>query len=124
MPRRRKIRNCRRLDGDKNFKPSGIPRTELESVILELDEFETLRLCDYDGLSQIEAGEVLGVSRGTVQRLLSTGRKKIVDVLLHSKELILKDENNNHFKVNGYYGKYIILRSERLGMHPTGKYLI
>ena len=28
------------------------------------------------------------------------------------------------FKVNGYYGKYIILRSDRLGTHPTGKYLI
>ncbi len=93
MPRRRKDRNCRRLDGDRNFKPSGIPSTELEKEILNLDEFEAIRLCDYDGLSQIEAGEKLGVSRGTVQRLLLTGRKKIVDVLLHSKELIIKNEN-------------------------------
>ena len=35
----------------------------------------------------------------------------------------LKDESNNHFKVNGYFGEYMILRSEHLGSHPIGKYL-
>lgn len=93
MPRRRKFRNCRRLDGDRNFKPGGIPRTQLEKVILELDEFEALRLCDYDDKNQIEAGEALGVSRGTVQRLLISGRKKIVEAILESKELIIKSDH-------------------------------
>ncbi|MBN2617489.1 MAG: DUF134 domain-containing protein [Spirochaetales bacterium] len=93
MPRKRKNRNCRRLESEKNFKPSGIPSMELEKVILELDEFEAIRLCDYEGMNQIEAGEALGVSRGTVQRLLLTGRKKIVDVLLHSKELVMKNDH-------------------------------
>lgn len=36
----------------------------------------------------------------------------------------LKDEKNNHFKVNGYYGDYIILRSDKIGTHPVGKYLL
>lgn len=31
----------------------------------------------------------------------------------------LKDQANNHFKVNGYYGDYIILRAERIGSHPV-----
>lgn len=93
MPRRCKQRNCRRLDGVRNFKPSGIPSIELESIELKLDEFEALRLCDYDGLSQIEAAESMGISRGTVQRLLISGRKKIVDVLLHTKELTIKEES-------------------------------
>ena len=92
MPRRRKRRNCRALDGGRNFKPSGIPSVELEKVVLKLDEFEALRLCDYDGLNQIEAGEALGVSRGTVQRLLMSARKKVVDVLLNSKELIITED--------------------------------
>lgn len=93
MPRRRKDRNCRRLDSDRTFKPTGIPRMELEKVILELDEFETIRLCDYDGMNQIQAGEVLGVSRGTVQRLLLSGRKKLVEAILESKELIIKSDH-------------------------------
>ena len=68
----------------------------METVKLKLDEFEALRLCDYDGLSQIEAGEAMGVSRGTIQRLLLSGRKKFVDVLLHSKELIIEDEKSEN----------------------------
>ncbi|MBI9100503.1 MAG: DUF134 domain-containing protein [Spirochaetaceae bacterium] len=98
MPRRCKQRICRRLDGNRNFKPSGIPARDLEKTTLHLDEFEALRLCDYDGLSQIEAGEAMGISRGTIQRLLISGRKKIVDVLLHSKELILLNEEDSEEK--------------------------
>jgi predicted DNA-binding protein (UPF0251 family) len=90
MPRRHKQRNCRRLDGRRNFKPSGIPSVQLEKTILRLDEFEAVRLCDYDGLNQIEAAERMGISRGTVQRLLLSGRRKMVDVLLHQKELVLE----------------------------------
>ncbi len=96
MPRRCKHRNCRKLDGERNFKPSGIPAYELEKVELKLDEFEALRLCDYDGLSQIEAGEVMGISRGTIQRLLISGRKKIVDVLLNTKELTIPNDNSGN----------------------------
>lgn len=92
MPRKCKERRCRRLDGNRNFKPSGIPAKNLESVQLKLDEFEALRLCDYDGLSQIEAAEAMEISRGTIQRLLISGRKKIVDVLLNTKELVLNNE--------------------------------
>lgn len=93
MTRRFKQRNCRSLNGLRHFKPSGIPARELEKIELHLDEFEALRLCDFDGLSQIEAGESMGVSRGTVQRLLLSSRKKIVDMLLHSKELMIRSEN-------------------------------
>ena len=93
MPRRRKNRNCRMLDDDIHFKPCGIPRTELENVTLELDEFEALRLCDYDGLNQIQAAEVMEVSRGTVQRLLISGRKKLVDAILNTKDLVIKGDH-------------------------------
>lgn len=87
MPRRQKMRQCRRLDDGRFYKPSGIPACQLETVELNLDEFEALRLCDFDGMNQIEAAESMGISRGTVQRLLGTGRKKVVDILLHQKAL-------------------------------------
>lgn len=92
MPRRYKERKCRNLDSRRNFKPSGIPSRELETVELNLDEFEAIRLCDYDGLNQIEASESMGVSRATVQRLLQSGRKKVVDVLLNTKELLIHQD--------------------------------
>lgn len=90
MPGRKKHRRCRPLEGGRNFKPSGIPARMLEKVSLEVDEFEAIRLCDYDGLSQIEAAEAMKISRGTIQRLLISGRKKVTDVLLNQKELIIK----------------------------------
>lgn len=91
MPRRCKHRNCRQLDRQVHLKPAGMPGKQLEHVELFLDEFEAIRLCDYDGLSQIKAGEKMGVSRGTIQRLLISGRKKIVDVILHRKSLLVNE---------------------------------
>jgi predicted DNA-binding protein (UPF0251 family) len=61
----------------------------MEQVTLELDELEALRLCDGEGLSQQNAGEQMGISRGTVQRLVSSGRKKIIGALLTSRALVV-----------------------------------
>ena len=91
MPRRFKRRHCRRLNGRRNFKPSGVPAVNLETVVLRLDEFEAMRLCDHEEKSQIEAAEAMGISRGTVQRLLISGRKKVLDVLIDAKELVIED---------------------------------
>lgn len=35
----------------------------------------------------------------------------------------LRDQINNYFIVNGYYGEYVILRAEHVGSHPVGEYL-
>ena len=52
---------------------------------------EAIRLCDMEGKNQIEASESMQISRGTVQRLLRSGRKKIVDALIHTKGLRRKN---------------------------------
>ena len=91
MPRFKKNRYCRNIEGRRTFKPTGHPIQSLESVEIALDEFEAIRLCDLEGKNQIDASEVMGVSRGTVQRLLNSGRKKIVDALLNSKAINIKD---------------------------------
>ena len=80
MPRLKKNRRCRELSNQKVFKPLGIPAFDLNDVKLELDEFEAMRLCDFEDKNQIEASETMEVSRATVQRLLQSGRKKIIDV--------------------------------------------
>jgi len=51
------------------------------------DEIEALRLVDYEGLSQEEAAASMGISRGTVWRLLQSGRKKIVAMVIEHKQL-------------------------------------
>lgn len=64
--------------------------TELERVVLGLDELEAMRLCDFEGSDQTRAGERMGVSRGTVQRLLQSGRRKVLEALLESRALIIE----------------------------------
>ncbi len=60
---------------------------ELGEVVLLLDELEALRLVDYEDLSQEQAGDRMGISRGTIGRLLERGRRTVVDALLHGKAL-------------------------------------
>lgn len=36
---------------------------------------------------------------------------------------LLQDDSNNSFRVNGYFGEYIILRAVHIGNHPVGDYL-
>ena len=62
---------------------------ELESEELSLDQFEALRLCDVERLEQEEAGRKMGVSRGTVQRLLYSGRKLLVDAITKNNAIII-----------------------------------
>jgi len=92
MPRYRKHRRCRPLGDERLLKPRGIPMTEVVVHWLAPDEFEAMRLCDGEGLSQIEAGERMHISRGTVQRLLETGRRKVIQALLNNQALGVSDE--------------------------------
>lgn len=95
MPRPRKRRRCRQFDGDRVFKPRSIPMTALDQVRLALDELEAMRLCDLDGLDQAAAGRRMGVSRGTVQRLLHSGRASVLRALVTSSALIIAQEGTN-----------------------------
>ena len=102
MPRPKKHRHCRRYDGDRVFKPRSIPMDRLEVVSLELDELEAMRLCDHEELDQTQAGSRMGVSRGTVQRLLRSGRSKVLEALLSNAALVINQgENHETLHSNG-----------------------
>jgi len=73
---------------DRNyFKPRGIPVSELEEVSLSLDEFEAIRLADYEQLYQAEAAKRMNISRQTFGRIIEEAHKKIADVLIKGKAL-------------------------------------
>lgn len=89
LARPRKERNCREFNGDQVFKPRSIPMSQLETTRLGLDELEAVRLCDLERLGQEAAGERMGVSRGTVQRLLKSGRAKLVGAIVTNSALLI-----------------------------------
>ncbi len=104
MPRPRKLRCCRRYDADRVYKPQGIPLGDLATTVLTLDQFEALRLCDAEGLEQEAAGERLGVSRGTVQRLLYTARKQLIEAILNNQAVVinLKESEACHVDMHSH----------------------
>lgn len=69
------------------FKPIGIPVTELEEIVMTLDEFEALRLADLEGLYQEQAAEKMKISRPTFSRIIDSARRKMADAIVHGKAL-------------------------------------
>jgi predicted DNA-binding protein (UPF0251 family) len=72
------------------FKPAGVPARELAWVTLPLDEYEALRLADYEGMDQEGVAESLGVSRPTVSRMLERARRKVAHVLVAGQALAIE----------------------------------
>ncbi len=87
-PRYKKPRYCGCEFVGKAFKPTGIPLEKIEKIPFYMDEVEALKLCDLDGLTQEEAGRMMGISRGTVQRILAGARKKVAMALSECKALV------------------------------------
>ena len=70
------------------------PRIHTTPIIVEPAEIEALRLVDLEGLSQEEAGKKMGISRGTIWRLLQSARKKVAQALTEGRTLTITNEAN------------------------------
>lgn len=64
--------------------------SEVERISFSRDELEAMKLCDLDDLSQEEAGKRMGVSRGTIQRILSAARKKVAMALSRGMAIVFE----------------------------------
>ncbi|PKN37008.1 MAG: hypothetical protein CVU62_13020 [Deltaproteobacteria bacterium HGW-Deltaproteobacteria-2] len=95
MPRPKCRRNIGGMPDKNYFKPRGIPTVDLEEIVLNLDEFEAIRLADYEQLYQEEAAAKMNISRQTFGRIIEAAHKKIADVLLHGKALKIEGEEVN-----------------------------
>ncbi len=91
-PRPKKLRRCEGNFCGRAFKPTGTPLSELKQISLYRDELEALRLCDSEGMTQEEAGQSMGVSRGTIQRIITVARKKSAQALTEGHALVFVDE--------------------------------
>ena len=58
-----------------------------ETVVISLDEFETIRLIDKEGMTQEECANRMAVSRTTVTSIYDSARKKIAEALIDGKRL-------------------------------------
>ena len=73
MPRPRKFRNVCQFPGSLSFIPG--EGTGEEPIVMTVDEYETLRLIDYEGLSQEQCGDRMAIARTTVQQIYASARR-------------------------------------------------
>ena len=62
----------------------------IDYTCLRRDEFEALKLKDFDQLDQKHAALKMRISQPTFHRILLAARKKISDALVNGKEIVIK----------------------------------
>jgi uncharacterized protein len=84
--RLRKISNPPIISG---FKPYGQKKGEgnTESVFLHYEEYEALRLCDYEMLNHHKASVIMDISRPTLTRIYASARQKIAEALVTGRKI-------------------------------------
>lgn len=87
MPRPRKWRKVCCLPDSNRFGPLDSQFQEDCYIIMTVDEYETIRLIDLEGLSQEECSIQMNVARTTIQGIYSDARKKIAESLVNGKVL-------------------------------------
>ena len=97
MPRPRKCRKVCCLPESNLYGPLNGANIDNPIIKITVEEYETIRLIDLEGLTQEECAEKMQVARATVQNIYKNARSKIAESLV----------NGNLLKIEGgYYQLY------------------
>ncbi len=104
------------------FKPAGVPLSACTIITLTLDEYEALRLADYQGLYHEDAAGHMNVSRATFGRIVTSARRKVAQVLVEGQALEIHGGNVMHTPHRTGPGGFCICPScETRVPHEAGK---
>jgi len=102
IPRKKLHRRVHREPPVSVFKPAGIPARDLDEILITVDEFEAIRLADFEGMSQREASVTMRISQPTFNRVLSSARSKIAKGLVQGD--VLRIEGGRYLLEDGSGG--------------------
>ena len=91
MPRPKR---CRRVCSEPEyscFEPEGV--TNPESVVLSVDEYEVIRLVDFEKQNHEQCAAAMDISRTTVTEIYERARYKISDCIVNGKQLLISGGN-------------------------------
>lgn len=92
MTRPRKPRRVLFNPGVTYFKPRAVSLMELEEVDLSVDELESIRLCDFRNINQVDAAKKMKISQSTLSRILISAHKKIAEALIEGKAIRIEKQ--------------------------------
>lgn len=90
MPRPMKWRKVCCLPESNKFGPLDSPADTENYIKMTVDEYETIRLIDLEGLTQEECAKQMSVARTTVQGIYNEARKKLAESLVNGKVLLIE----------------------------------
>ncbi|MBN2614123.1 MAG: DUF134 domain-containing protein [Bacteroidales bacterium] len=88
-PRPKRTRILKEPPTFSGFFPMGGEYDTKSVVVLHFEEYEALRLSDYQSLNQEEAANQLQVSRPTYTRIYSAARKKVATALAENRPIVV-----------------------------------
>jgi len=87
MPRRKRLRKVVAPPGFKGYKPYGNSKHNKQHIELLYEEYEAIKLADYDLMNHLEASKIMGVSRPTFARIYESARRKLASALVETREI-------------------------------------
>lgn len=85
MPRHRRLRKIVAPPGFQGYKPYGHNNKRNDWIELLYEEYEAIKLADYDLMNHQEASKLMGISRPTFARIYESARRKIANAFVETK---------------------------------------
>ena len=73
----------------KGFRPIGLP-AENNPVVLDYEEYEAIRLSDFELNGHLEASRIMEVSRPTYTRIYESARRKVAQAFVLGKAIVFE----------------------------------
>lgn len=93
MPRKKAARNVVEPPKFSGFKPYGAFRQPQGAAELLFEEYEAIKLADYNLKTHKQASALMGVSRATFARIYENARRKIARALVEGLQLTTRPGN-------------------------------
>ena len=87
MPRTKQLRKVVAPPRFKGYKPYGCAKKSKEPIELLYEEYEAIKLADYDIMHHKQASELMGISRPTFARIYESARRKIAKAMVEAREI-------------------------------------
>ena len=100
------------------FAPCGV--SDGEQIVLTVDEYEAVRLIDFEKKTHEQCARQMGISRTTVTEMYETARFKIADCLVNGKQL----RAGTTGCATGPRGLAAAGTAERPASHPTARLIM
>jgi uncharacterized protein len=81
------------MPGCERFGPQDDIAADRPSIKMTIDEFESIRLIDLEGMTQEQCAEQMNIARTTAQTVYNSARLKLAQCLVNTKQLHIQGGN-------------------------------